>query len=154
MCNSVISELKPHEAKPVSFGENDSQHPYLTPQEYAPAYLSSSLRRGHSGLGIASLVLGVVAGVAACVFFVVAGVLGSSSSMNQGPLLAVAVGVGMILVVMTTSFASGLAVGGLVQKDKSKAFAIIGLVVNILLILSLFALMLVGLTFAEPGRSF
>jgi hypothetical protein len=138
----------------VSFGDNDSQHPYLPPQEYAPAHLIHSARQGHTGLGVASLVLGVVAGIGAFVVFVAAGVLGSSDAMNRGPLLAIAVGVGMILVMMTTSFASGLAVGGLVQKDKSKVFAIVGLVINILLILSLVALMLIGLTFTDPGRPF
>jgi hypothetical protein len=138
----------------VSFGDKNTEYPYSPPQEFAPAQLAHPTRQGHSGLGVASFRLGILAGLGCITVMAVAGILGSSGAINGEPAAAMIVGLSMIVVVMTTAFAAGLAVGGLVQKEKSRVFPIIGLIINSLLILSLFGLVLVGMTFAQPGGGF
>ncbi len=138
----------------MSFGEKDAQYPYSPPQEFVPAQLAHPTRQGHSGLGVASFLLGILASLGSIAVVVGAGILGSSGAINGEPAAAMIVGFSMIVVVMTTAFAAGLAVGGLVQKEKSKVFAIIGLIINSLLIVSLFGMVLLGMTFAQPGGGF
>ncbi|MFA5423491.1 MAG: hypothetical protein WC374_06490 [Phycisphaerae bacterium] len=101
----------------------------------------------HSGLGIASFVLAIVAFLIMFVLVVMAGVMTTVAGgrMDEQSPQAVVVGCSMILTAMLYILGIGLAIGGLCQRNRYKIFSILGLVLNIVFILGIAMLMLIGI---------
>lgn len=101
----------------------------------------------HSGLGIASTVIAVFAGLALLAVFVYAGYVG----MNEGGQLsetdprAMMIGFGMIAALAVLALGAILGIAGLFVGERKRVFAWVGLVLNALPIVGGIALVILGL---------
>ena len=107
----------------------------------------SRARWPHSGIGIASFIAGIVAllmtfGAIALMVVAVAGARHAPEPPQKVVVLTglIILGAGLIALIGV-----GLGIGGCCQTDRKKVFAIVGLVINALLLLGIIGLMLVGL---------
>ncbi len=102
----------------------------------------------HSGLGIASFVLGILNLIFWFVLLAVAGYLELSTpgglGSNDG--LAMVVGLVAMLLMGLCLLALGLGIGGWVQKQHKKIFAILGVVVSGLTIMMMIGTILLGMS--------
>lgn len=99
----------------------------------------------HSGVGIASFVTSIVAGVLIFLLVIIAGVLEVSTpgGMDEESIAAVLIGLFLFAFLGAELVALGLGVGGLIQKDRKKIFAILGVVFSATaLLITLFILFL------------
>ena len=138
----------------MSFGDQSPQYPYAPPVDVGAANLVPRRRQGQSGLGVASFLIGLLAGITGISLLVVASVFQTSGGVDAESAVAMAAGLAMIFIGMITSFAAGLAVGGLAQTEKSRTFAVIGLIVNGTLILGLFVLVMIGVALTNAAQRF
>ncbi len=104
------------------------------------------MEQKHSGIGIASFVISILAGI---LIFIVLGIAGSLEASTPGGIdenstEAVMVGLAIIGLLLLSVLAVGLGVGGLFQKERKKIFAILGTVFSSFLILSVIGLMVLG----------
>jgi hypothetical protein len=108
---------------------------------------ANGLGRKQSGLGIASFILAIVAGVTAVALVVIAGVieLSTPGGMDEESPQALIVGLGIFGVFALNLLGIGLGLGGLFQADRLRTFAVLGLVFNLLVILGIGGLMVLGL---------
>lgn len=120
-------------------------HPYSYPQSYRPEVL----RQKHSELGVASLCLGVLVGFIDVGAVVGAGVLGMQAQGGeppQGPLMII------VLAILGGAFLNvlGFVMGAvaLFQRNRQRAFAVVGVIVNGLILLGMAGLMVVGMMMA------
>jgi hypothetical protein len=100
----------------------------------------------HSGIGVASLVIAVVGGLAIFFVFAIAGVMeeetpGGLDENSPAAMLLGLIAVGLLGLIV---IGLGLGIGGLVQKDRNKLFGMLGLAGNALVILGSGALMCAG----------
>jgi hypothetical protein len=100
-----------------------------------------------SGLGIASLVLGLIAGAIEFVNLVVAGVLSQKhgGELDENSTEAMAVGLILFLGLFMALIGGVLGIIGLVQKNRAKGFSIAGLVINSLVGLGMLGIIVLGL---------
>ena len=99
----------------------------------------------HSGVGIASFVTSIVAGVLIFLLVIIAGVLEVSTpgGMDEESIAAVLIGLFLFASLGAELVALGLGIGGLIQKDRKKIFAILGVVFSATaLLITLFILFL------------
>jgi len=99
----------------------------------------------HSGVGIASFVTSIVAGVLIFLLVIIAGVLEMSTpgGMDEESIAAVLIGLFLFAFLGAELVALGLGIGGLIQKDRKKIFAILGVVFSATaLLITLFILFL------------
>lgn len=99
----------------------------------------------HSGVGIASFVTSIVAGVLIFLLVIIAGVLEVSTpgGMDEESIAAVLIGLFLFAFLGAELVALGLGIGGLLQKDRKKIFAILGVVFSATaLLITLFILFL------------
>ena len=84
----------------------------------------------HSGMGIAAFVISLVAGLAMLLLFAVAGMLETATpgGMDEESPQAILIGAGMVALLAAELVAGGLGLAGLLQRDRRKAFAVLGLV--------------------------
>ena len=79
----------------------------------------------HSGLGIASFIVSIAAGV--CIFFtfVIAGAIEATTpgGMNEESVTAIIIGLLLVIFLFATLVSLGLGIGGLFQKERKKIFA-------------------------------
>lgn len=82
----------------------------------------------HSGLAIASFVTSVVSGVAIFLVIVIAGVLETSTpgGMDDDSAGTMIIGLLAIFFILTAIVALGLGIAGILQRDRRKVFAILG----------------------------
>ena len=101
----------------------------------------------HSGLGISSFVISTLTGVAMLVLIVLAGVLETTTpgGMDEESLAAVLIGLFMFAFLFIDLLAAGLGIAGLLQKDRKKIFAILGVIIAVATILLTMLLLVVGL---------
>jgi uncharacterized membrane protein len=101
----------------------------------------------HSGLGVASFITSLVSGILLFLLIVIAGVIEASTpgGMDEKSAAAVIVGLFMIFFLGASLVALGLGIGGLIQKDRKKIFAILGTVFAAITFLGTILLMMVGL---------
>lgn len=106
------------------------------------------MEQKHSGLGIASFILSLVCGLMIFVLFVVAGVIEVSTpgGMDEKSAAAIIIGLLIFLDFFILLVAIGLGIGGLIQKERKRLFAILGLVFSIGILFTTMLLMLIGLT--------
>jgi hypothetical protein len=100
----------------------------------------------HSGIGIASLVLAVVAGIAMLVIFGIAGVMAGDDvgGFDEESPAAMALGAFALLAGALTLVGLCLGIGALLQKDRNKLFGVIGIIANALVLVGSGGLMCVG----------
>lgn len=99
----------------------------------------------HSGVGIASFVTSIVAGALIFLLVIIAGVLEVSTpgGMDEESIGAVLIGLFLFAFLGAELVALGLGIGGLIQKDRKKTFAILGVVFSATaLLITLFMLFL------------
>jgi hypothetical protein len=99
----------------------------------------------HSGPGIWSFIVSIVSAIFMMIIVVAAGVATASSPYGMDESVAIVIGFFMIAFLFVTLVALGLGIGGLVQKERKKIFAIIGTVISALTICGVGILMLIGL---------
>jgi hypothetical protein len=135
----------------MTFDPNQADHPYVSPSS-DPWQRQRSPGSGpkQSGLGIASLVVAIAAGATAFALVVVAGMMEVSTpgGMDEESPQAILVGLGIFGVLGLNFLGLGLGVAGIVQPDRSRVVAILGLVLNALVILGLCGLMALGTALA------
>lgn len=101
----------------------------------------------HSGLGITSFVLAIVACLLMFVQVAIAGVIaaGAGGQLSEEAPQAFILGCGIIMTGLVYLVGIALAIGGLCQRNRYKVFSILGLVLNIVFILGIGMLMLIGM---------
>jgi hypothetical protein len=101
----------------------------------------------HSGLGIASFAVGLLAGLVEFAIMAVAGVIEASTpgGMDESSPEAVLIGMGLFAGLALAMLGVGLGIGGLTQRRK-KVFAVLGVLVSLLVTLAVSGLIVVGLT--------
>jgi hypothetical protein len=108
---------------------------------------AAAARARHSGMGIASFLLAIVAGLAITVLVMIAGVL--SVKPPKGPdetsAEAVPLGTGIILAGLVDMVALGLGVAGVCQGERLKVFSVLGLCSSAFRLIGVLGIMLIGL---------
>ena len=101
----------------------------------------------HSGLGIASFITSIVSGIFIFLFIVVASVMEASTpgGMDEESAGAVTVGLSLIACMGASFIALGLGIGGLLQKERKKIFAILGTVFSAVSLVGTIFLVIIGL---------
>lgn len=104
-------------------------------------------QKKHSGLGVASFITSIISGVFIFLLIVVAGVMEASTpgGMDEESIGAVMVGLFLLLFLGAALVALGLGIGGLLQKERKKIFAILGTVFSAVWLVITFFIMLLGL---------
>lgn len=133
---------------------NPYREPYLAslnPSSRSPH--AHEPRLPHSGLGIASFGLSLFCGVAAFVTVAIAGVIDASTpgGMQEDSAAAIIVGLGMIAVFGLVVVGGGIGAVALFQSDRNRLFAILGVVVNALIVVGICGLMAIGLAMEPPA---
>jgi len=144
-----LSELRSL-VQPAIPSFRDDPSPYASPSEPTTPYgpFPGSGRLPHSGVGIASLICGVLAAIAEAVTFIVVIVMVIKNP--QGPpdeqsAEMMAIG-GVFCGGFVLNLIGGvLGVAALAVPNRNKLFAILGLVINGLMILAVAGLMLLGM---------
>jgi hypothetical protein len=120
---------------------------YLVTEEYLPT-------PRHSGPGIASFVIALLVGVAVLILVVAAGVIEASTpgGMDEESPVVIAIGLGIFAAVFGALIGGVLGIVGVAQGDRRKTFAVLGLVLNGLVVVGLVFLVIIGL--AAQGAGF
>jgi hypothetical protein len=117
---------------------------------HMPSYthpLSQPNALRHSGLGIASVVIGAIGALTVFATVIVAGYLEMSTpgGMDEDSPVVTMLGLVVCTGCLTAMIGAGLAAGGLFQPNRNRVLPIIGLVINGVIILTVMVLMVVGL---------
>lgn len=101
----------------------------------------------HSGLGIASFILSIVSGLLIFLVVVVAGVMEASTpgGIDEESSGAVMLGLFLFAFLGAALVALGLGIGGLLQKERKKIFAILGTVFSAVSVVLTIFIMIIGL---------
>lgn len=101
----------------------------------------------HSGLGIASFITSIVSGLLIFLLIVVAGVMEASTpgGIDEESAGAVMVGLFLFAFLGAALVALGLGIGGLLQKERKKIFAILGTVFSAVSLVVTIFIMIIGL---------
>jgi hypothetical protein len=102
----------------------------------------------HSGLGIASFVIGCVSAVLILVLMAIAGAIEVSTpgGMSETSPVAIVVGLLMFLFVFLALVGLGLGIAGLFQSQRRRLFAVLGTVFTLVTLVGSAAVVLIGLT--------
>ena len=101
------------------------------------------VQKKHSGVGIASFVIGILSALGVCLTFGLSFYAQSASSQTSSSITSAVGFLGMCSMVISL-VGVGLGIAGVVQKVQSKVFPIIGLVLSALVLLGMCAIMLLG----------
>lgn len=103
--------------------------------------------RPHSGLGIASFIIALASAVLMFLLIMMAGALEASTpgGINEESAVAVIIGLFLILFMITSVLALGLGLAGLVQRERRKVFPVLGTVFSSFTVLGAVLVVLVGL---------
>lgn len=104
------------------------------------------MEQKHSGLGIASFALSLLMGLIILGLVITAGVMEVTTpgGVDEESPQAVVLGCFLIIAMLADLAALGLGIGGLIQKDRKKIFAILGTVFSGLTLLGTLGLMVAG----------
>lgn len=114
------------------------------PQSWPPVQ-QPPLRQ--SGLGLASLLLSIVSGIAVITLVVIAGVMATRNggTLDEKSVEAVSVGLGIMVGIVMNIVGLVLGIVALMQRDRKKALAILGVTFNGLVLLLVGGLMILGI---------
>ncbi|TWU22907.1 hypothetical protein Pla52o_24390 [Novipirellula galeiformis] len=120
--------------------------PYAPPQGRGSQTLDELPALSHSGFGIASFLISILVGIGAFIVILLASFAEASTpeGINEESALALIMGLSIFGMVGLNILGIGLGVAGVCQADRSRIFAILGLVFNGLVILGVIGLMAVG----------
>lgn len=92
--------------------------------------METFVEKTHSGLGISSFILSISTGILIFFLIIVAGVMESTTpgGMDEESVGAVLVGLFLFAFIFLDLLALGLGIAGLVQKDRKKVFAVLGVI--------------------------
>ena len=108
--------------------------------------MSDGTEEKHSGVGIISFALSLLAGFSMVIVIVIAGVLSAQNPPGARPSAAQGiVGLGMFFFIGMDLVAVALGIACLCQAQRKKLFGILGLVISGATILGTFGLMVLGL---------
>jgi hypothetical protein len=126
--------------------ENHVLHPEAPRLLNAIGYAETSMDSpNHSGLGIASFIVSVAAGFLTFCCIVVAGVMAAKpGGMDETSPEAIIVGLLLFAFLFVSLVGLGLGIGGLVQKDRKKIFAVLGTIFSALTIAGTVFLFILG----------
>ena len=101
----------------------------------------------HSGLGVASFIASIVSGICIFLIFVVAGVMETSTpgGIDEESTGALMLGFVLYAFLGALLLALGLGIGGLLQKERKKIFAILGTVMSAVMVVVTIFLSIIGL---------
>ncbi len=101
----------------------------------------------HSGLGIASFITSIVSGILIFLVIVIAGVMEASTpgGIDEESAGAVMVGLFLFAFLGAALVALGLGIGGLLQKERKKIFAILGTVFSAVSFVGTIFIIILGL---------
>ncbi len=101
----------------------------------------------HSGLGIASFITSLVSGILMFLLVLIAGVMETSTpgGMDEESAGAAMVGLFALAFLGAALLALGLGIGGLIQKERKKTFAILGTAFAAVTIVGTIVVMMLGL---------
>jgi len=101
----------------------------------------------HSGLGIASFITSIVSGLLIFLLIVVAGVMEASTpgGIDEESAGADMLGLFLFAFLGAALVALGLGIGGLLQKERKKIFAILGTVFSAVSLVVTIFIMIIGL---------
>jgi hypothetical protein len=123
-----------------------SSSPYTPPnvpreQEFAQA------NRKHSGLGISSLILAIVSGVASFASVVVSVILvgGGADESNPGSVSLVIVGLAIIGSSLLSVIGGVVGLVAMFQSNRKKVFGILGLIGNAIVFFGIAGLLIIGI---------
>lgn len=125
----------------MSYYEQDNQDPY-----YDNRFNRDPAVMPHSGLGVASFIIAmivVVLSILAVVLIVMA--LGQAYSRSGGRSLATAGGLIICGGAVAALVGVGLGIGACFQENRNRTFAIVGLILNGLIILAVAVLFAIGM---------
>ena len=116
---------------------------------YAPGYQNpyAAAAPTHSGLGIASFILGVIAGIAMIALIVVAAAMSAQApggELDENSPGAITVGCSLIIAAGMALLGLILGIVGAIQQGRKKLFSVLGIVFNGGMILMVVALMILG----------
>ena len=102
----------------------------------------------HSGPGIASFATSIFSGITLFIMLIVAGVLETTTpgGLDENSVEAVLVGLMLIFMMLVCLVSLGLGIGGLLQKERQKIFAILGTTFSSLIILGTVGLIMLGMS--------
>lgn len=100
----------------------------------------------HSGPGIASFILAMVIGAFDFVLFIFAGVVEMSTQggMDEESIIAIVIGLLIFGGLAANLLGIGLGIAGMIQKDRKKVFAALGMTFNAVVIFGIIALVVIG----------
>lgn len=131
----------------MSRGESDRDYWRDDEEYYREARSIDRMRRGHSGLGIASFVIGLIAVVLDFILIAAAVISARARPIGRREEESLAVLLGLMacggVVAGIVGFCLGIA--GLCQADRRKVFAILGVVFNGLVVLAVAFLLVLGM---------
>jgi hypothetical protein len=125
---------------PQGYAAAGYPHPQFWPPGQQPALRAS-------GMGLASLVLSVVSGVAVIALVIAAGVMANrhGGTLDEKSVEAVTVGLGIMVGIVLNIVGLVLGIVAMLQRDRKKAIAIVGLTLNGVLLLLVVGLIIVGI---------
>ena len=135
----------------MTFDSDRRQDPFSPPlAEAVHDKTAGRSGRRQSGLGIASFVLAMTVGVLAFALVLLAGVMEISTpgGVDEESAVAIVVGLSLFAIFGLNILGIGLAIAGLIQADRLRTFALLGLVFNLLIAASLGGLVIIGLAMA------
>lgn len=105
------------------------------------------MKKKNSGLGIASFILSILAGLSIFAVLVIAGVIETANpgGMSEDSVEAVILGLLILGLLFASVVALGLGIAGLFQNDRNKIFAILGTIFASLSSLCTVSVILVGI---------
>ena len=103
-----------------------------------------SITRGHKGFGIASFIIGVTCLITVMGLVVLAGV--TTNAGRATPEFNMLVGLGMISAVFVDLIGIVIGIIGSADRSSKKAFPVLGIIINGLVVALFTALLIVGLT--------
>jgi hypothetical protein len=110
-------------------------------------------RLPHSGLGIASFIIGLVVVVIVLLMILLVGVLSTSrTNRNTAETMGMMTGLLVCGGAVASLVGLGLGLGGVFQENRNRVFAIIGLILNGLIILGTAALFIIGMLVSGAFR--
>lgn len=106
-------------------------------------------KQRHSGVGVASFVISLAASILVFIVVMILGAMEASmpGGIDEDSAGAVVLGLFLFALLLPILVALGLGIGGLVQKEKKKIFAVLGTVFSSATIMGLILLMVVGLLY-------
>ena len=100
----------------------------------------------HSGIGVASFVISIVMALTGFGLIAIAGVIEVTTpgGMDESSAIAVVIGLSIFGCILVDLVALGLGIGGLIQKNRSKIFSILGTIFSALTIIGIIFVMVMG----------